>query len=139
MHEERLRELIAHVKTGELSRRAFVAKMVWLGLTVPMASQILNASGVSSGQRTSDYKPVQRGGGGPLKTLFWQGPTLLNPHFAVGIKDQMGSRVFYEPLAVWDPEANLVPILAAEIPSLENPPGLVSGSMTPRWVGKGKD
>ena len=25
----------------------------------------------------------------------WQGPTLLNPHFATGVKDQYGARVFY--------------------------------------------
>jgi peptide/nickel transport system permease protein len=68
-----------------------------------LAGQILSASGVASAQPKSDYKPTKRGGGGSLKTLFWQGPTLLNPHFAVGDKDQTGSRVFYEPLACWDP------------------------------------
>ena len=52
----------------------------------------------------------------PLKVLWWQGPTLLNPHFAVGTKDQDGSRIFYEPLAGWDPDGDLVPVLAAEIP-----------------------
>src|SRR5690606_18857418 len=62
----------------------------------------------------------KRGGGGALKLLWWQGPTLLNPHFAVGTKDQEGSRIFYEPLAAWDPDGNLVPILAAEIPNVEN-------------------
>src|SRR4029079_18315385 len=51
---------------------------------------------------------------------FWQAPTLLNPHFAVGTKDQEGSRIFYEPLAGWDAEGNLVPMLAAEIPETEN-------------------
>jgi peptide/nickel transport system substrate-binding protein len=45
---------------------------------------------------------------------------LLNPHFAVGTKDQDGSRIFYEPLASWDPDGNLSPILAAEIPTLQN-------------------
>ena len=45
---------------------------------------------------------------------------MLNPHFAVGTKDQEGSRVFYEPLAGWDPEGNLFPVLAAEVPSREN-------------------
>jgi len=48
-----------------------------------------------------------------LKVLWWQGPTLLNPHFAVGTKDQEGSRIFYEPLAGWDQDGNLVPVLAA--------------------------
>src|ERR671925_411591 len=47
-------------------------------------------------------------------------PTLLNPHFAVGTRDQEGSRIFYEPLAAFDPDGNLTPILAAEIPSLQN-------------------
>ena len=53
----------------------------------------------------------------PLKILYWQGATLLNPHFAVGTKDQDGSRVFYEPLAGWAADGTLEPILAAEIPS----------------------
>ena len=68
----------------------------------------------------AEYKPTKAGGGGALKTLFWQAPTLLNPHFAVGTKDQEGSRIFYEPLAAWDPDGNLVPVLAAEIPEIEN-------------------
>ena len=55
-----------------------------------------------------------------LKILYWQAVTLLNPHFAVGTKDQDGSRIFYEPLAGWDSDGNLVPVLAAEIPSKEN-------------------
>ena len=62
----------------------------------------------------------RRGGGGTLKLLWWQGPTLLNPHFAVGTKDQDGSRIFYEPLAGWDADGELAPILAAEIPSRDN-------------------
>jgi peptide/nickel transport system substrate-binding protein len=130
MREDEIRELVTQVKAGALSRRAFIGKMMLLGLTAPIANQILNASGVSSSQLKSDYKPTKRGGGGPLKTLLWQGPTLLNPHFAVGQKDQIGSRIFYEPLAARDPEGNLVPILAAEIPSLEN------GSLASdgRWV-----
>jgi peptide/nickel transport system substrate-binding protein len=52
--------------------------------------------------------------------LWWQSPTLLNPHFATGTKDQDGSRIFYEPLAGYDPDGNLVPALAADIPSVAN-------------------
>jgi peptide/nickel transport system substrate-binding protein len=43
---------------------------------------------------------------------------VLNPHFAVGTKDQDAARIFYEPLAAFDPEGELVPVLAAEVPSL---------------------
>ena len=78
------------------------------------------------------YKPTKRGGGGALKVLWWQGPTLLNPHFAVGTKDQDASRIFYEPLAAWDADGNLVPVLAAEIPTLENG-GLAEDGTSVTW------
>jgi peptide/nickel transport system substrate-binding protein len=57
---------------------------------------------------------------------------LLNPHFAVGTKDQDGSRIFYEPLAAWDPEGALYPVLAAEIPDLENN-GLAKDGKSVTW------
>jgi peptide/nickel transport system substrate-binding protein len=120
MDERELRALIAQVKSGGLSRRHFTRMMVGLGLSAPLAAQMLTAAGVAQAQSKLVYKPTKRGGGGALKVLWWQGPTLLNPHFAVGTKDQDGSRIFYEPLASWDPDGNLVPVLAAEIPSLQN-------------------
>ena len=120
MDEKALRGLIADVKTGKLSRRAFINRMIAVGLTGPLAAQMLTYSGVAQAQTKPDYKPTKRGGGGPLKTLWWQGPTLLNPHFAVGTKDQDACRIFYEPLASWDPEGFMFPVLAAEIPDLEN-------------------
>ena len=120
MDERKLRGLISRVKSGGLSRRGFVHRMLAAGLTAPMATQLLALGGVAMAQTTSPYKPTKRGGGGALKVLWWQGATLLNPHFATGTKDQDGSRIFYEPLAGWDPEGNLVACLAAEIPSLDN-------------------
>jgi peptide/nickel transport system substrate-binding protein len=132
MDEQALRRLIAKVKVGKLSRRAFVQKMVALGLTAPMASQMLNHCGVARAQTISDYKPTKRGGGGSLKLLWWQSPTLLNPHFAVGTKDQEGSRIFYEPLAAWDADGDLKPVLASEIPSRENG-GLAADGLSVTW------
>ncbi len=120
MEEREIRTLIDHVKAGRLGRRRFVQMMVGLGLTAPMASQILASAGVAQAQTRSTFNPTKRGGGGALKVLWWQAATLLNPHFAVGTKDQDGSRIFYEPLAAFDPDGNLVPILAAEIPSAAN-------------------
>jgi peptide/nickel transport system substrate-binding protein len=52
--------------------------------------------------------------------LYWQAPTILNPHLAVGVKDVTGSRIFCEPLADFDADGQLVPVLAAEIPSAQN-------------------
>jgi len=120
MNERELRGLIANVKAGRLSRRGFVRRMVAVGLTAPMATQLLAIGGVAMAQSKSTYKPTKRGGGGLLKVLWWQGPTLLNPHFAVGTKDQDGSRLFYEPLANWDAEGNMKPVLAESIPGLED-------------------
>jgi hypothetical protein len=120
MEERALRSMIAEVKTGRMSRRHFVQAMVGLGLTAPMAAQMLAAAGVAQAQPKVAYKPTKRGGGGPLKTLWWQGATLLNPHFAVGTKDQDGSRIFYEPLASWDPDGNLAPVLAVPVTNAES-------------------
>lgn len=120
MNERELRGIIGKVKAGKLSRRGFVQRMMAVGIAAPTASLLLMHSGVAMAQSPSTYKPTKRGGGGILKVLWWQGPTLLNPHFAVGTKDQDGSRLFYEPLAAWDGEGNLKPKLAAEIPTREN-------------------
>jgi peptide/nickel transport system substrate-binding protein len=132
MNERELRNLIADVKTGRLSRRSFVQRMIAVGLTAPMAGMMLSHSGVAMAETATPYKPTKAGGGGPLKLLFWQAVTLLNPHFAVGTKDQEGSRIFYEPLAGWDSEGNLVPFLAAEIPSKDND-GLTEDGLSVIW------
>jgi peptide/nickel transport system substrate-binding protein len=120
MDHNDLRRMIGDVKDGRLSRRSFMRKLAAFGVTAPMATQLLAIGGVATAQTAFNYKPTKRGGGGTLKLLWWQGTTLLNPHFAVGTKDQDGARLFYEPLAAWDGEGNLVPILAAEIPSRQN-------------------
>jgi peptide/nickel transport system substrate-binding protein len=121
MREHELRDMIGRVKAGSLSRREFVQAMMALGLTAPLAAQMLASAGVAHAQpKGAMFTPTKRGGGGQLKVLWWQAPTLLNPHFATGTKDQDGSRIFYEPLAAYDPEGNLFPVLAAEIPSVQN-------------------
>jgi peptide/nickel transport system substrate-binding protein len=132
MDERALRSMIDEVKSGRLSRRHFVQTMVGLGLTAPLAAQMLASAGVAQAQSKLSYKPTKRGGGGALKVLWWQGATLLNPHFATGTKDQDGSRIFYEPLASWDPDGNLAPILAAEVPTLQNG-GLAKDGKSVTW------
>jgi peptide/nickel transport system substrate-binding protein len=132
MNEQELRDLVSAVKSGRVSRRAFVRRMVGLGLSAPFASQLLAQAGLAQAPTQADYKPAKAGGGGALKLLFWQAATLLNPHFAVGAKDQEGARIFYEPLAAWDPDGNLVPVLAAEIPDIENG-GIAADGLSVTW------
>jgi peptide/nickel transport system substrate-binding protein len=132
VNEPELRGLIAAVAAGRMSRRTFASRMVALGLTAPFATRLLVHAGLAQGTTPFEYKPTKAGGGGALKTLFWQAPTLLNPHFAVGTKDQEGSRIFYEPLAAWDADGNLAPVLAAEIPEIENG-GVAPDGMSVTW------
>ena len=134
MTEDDLRGLIARVKDGRLSRRGFVKRMAAVGLTAPMATQILAIAGAApaAAQSVPEYKPTRRGGGGQLKILYWQAATLLNPHFAAGTTNQDASRVFYEPLAGWATDGTLVPILAAEVPSVENG-GLAADGRSVTW------
>src|SRR3954454_24631648 len=132
MNENEIRKSIAEVKQGKLSRRSFMQTMAAIGIAAPVASQILVWNDVAMADATLPYKPTKAGGGGPLKLLLWQAPTLLNPHFASGTKDQIASRVFYEPLAGWDKDGNLIPQLAAETPSRDNG-GLSADGKTVTW------
>lgn len=79
-----------------------------LGATAALAL----ASGVSA-QET-------RGDSGHLNILYWQAVSIMNPYLSGGTKDVEASSLVLEPLARYDEEANLVPWLAAEIPSVEN-------------------
>ena len=112
--------LLEQVRRGAMTRRAFVRALVAAGVTAPLAQQILVAQGLSSAAaQDTTPAPTRRGGGGPLRALWWQAATLLNPHLTSGMKDADGARLCYEPLAAFDPDGALVPVLAQEIPSVE--------------------
>ncbi len=132
MNERELRAAISAVGAGAMSRRQFIDRLVGLGLTAPMAAGLLSHAGVASAQSAPAYKPTRRGGGGLLRLLFWQGPTLLNPHFASGSKDQEGSRPFLEPLIRFDADGEPRAVLAAEVPSRANG-GLAADGKSVIW------
>lgn len=71
-------------------------------------------------------------GDSTLRLLYWQAPTTLNPHLSTGIKDREASSLILEPLAAFDENEALEPILAAEIPSLDNG-GLSQDNRTVTW------
>jgi len=121
VHE--LRCWARRVVKGQVSRRQFARTLLEFGLTAPFIANLLAtvapaASSTRAGQ--SAFQPRQRGGGGRLRLLWWQAPTILNAHLAVGVKDADASRVVYEPLAAFNRDGEFIPILAAEIPSLDN-------------------
>ena len=55
-----------------------------------------------------------------LTLIYSRSPATLNPHLATGFQDFEAARIVYEPLASYGPTGELLPILAAELPSLEN-------------------
>jgi peptide/nickel transport system substrate-binding protein len=118
-----LRDWVEGIVHGTADRRTFLRSMMALGLSGPFVGNLLAAhtpAAAQTKQPASAFTPTKRGGGGKLRLLWWQAPTILNAHLASGTKDYDASRVVYEPLAAFDPDANFVPILAAEIPSLDN-------------------
>ena len=68
-----------------------------------------------------------------LTILYWQAPTLPGPYLAAGYKDRDAGAITLEPLASYDPEGNLVPRLAADIPTLTNG-GLSEDLMSITWT-----
>ena len=87
------------------------------GAVTPGAS---TASSAPAASAVASGGPTKRGGGGTLKLLQWQAPTILNPQLSQGTKDDLACTPVYEPLLVFNIEGNAVPILAAEVPSREN-------------------
>ena len=118
MDEQDLRELIRDVGTGHLGRREFVQSMLGRGLTALVAAQLASPRPAAAQPARVPGGAVRRGGGGTLRLIAAQPqtPTQLNPHLSIGADTAV--RLFYEPLVAFDPDANLVPVLAAEIPSV---------------------
>ncbi|MBT9316514.1 peptide ABC transporter substrate-binding protein [Leptothoe spongobia] len=83
--------------------------------------------------RPASDTPQTTGNDSVLKLLYWQAPTILNPHLSNGFKDSEASRITLEPLASFDAAGNLKPFLAAEIPSLENG-GVASDGTSVTWT-----
>jgi peptide/nickel transport system substrate-binding protein len=124
IEEHALRHWVRQVVAGKASRRQFMHTMLGLGLFGPFTANLLAACGGASAQGrpagASAFTPTKRGGGGKLRLLWWQAPTILNAHLAAGTKDVDAARASYEPLISVNAAGDFVPILARELPSLEN-------------------
>ena len=142
------RALRAAILNGQLTRREVLKRAAALGLTAPVIASLLAACGGAEGAAptgdtggattattdtgtgaaspTSDSSSDStsggrgRGQGDLLRMLFWQAPTILNTHLSTGDKDTLPSRLVTEPLLNINPDGSLGPVLAAEVPSLEN-------------------
>ena len=63
MNQQELRDMVAAVRAGRVSRRAFVRRMIGLGLTAPFASHLLAHAGLAQAPTPAGYKPTKAGVG----------------------------------------------------------------------------
>ena len=87
--EHTLRTWLHAMTCGATRRRDVIRAMLAAGLTGPLLAEILTTALPASAQTPPPpaWTPQRRGGGGKLRLLWWQAPTILNPHLANGAKD----------------------------------------------------
>ena len=68
-----------------------------------------------------------------LRLLYGRSVVTLNPHLATGYQDFEAARLSYEPLASYNQAGELVPFLAAEIPTEESG-GLAEDGTSVTWT-----
>lgn len=98
-------------------------------LCVPATLSLTACNPAAQNQNTA---VTPTGNPNTLRLLYWQAPTILNPHLSTGFKDSEASRITLEPLASFDNNGEMVPFLAAEIPTLENG-GLAEDGRSVTW------
>ena len=109
--------LLKEFKTGRLTRRQAVARLGELGLGLSAIWGVLDRATVLPALAAA---AGGRGGQGTLKLLYWQAPTIVNPHLSQGTKDFHASRVCLEPLLTVTTAGVFSPVLATEVPSRAN-------------------
>jgi len=117
MRIARRNQTFAGGPAGRLSRREAITHLTALGLSAGTIASLLASPGPREAQVAS---PGKRGASGTLKLLYWQAPTILNAHLALGVKDVHASHVCTEPLLTVDSAGMFQPVLAAEVPSRAN-------------------
>jgi peptide/nickel transport system substrate-binding protein len=63
---------------------------------------------------------AQRGASGHVNVIYWQAPSILNPYLTGGTKDTESASLVLEPLLRFNEKGEMVPFLAAEVPTVAN-------------------
>lgn len=87
-------------------------KKVMTGIAALIATTLLSSS--------ASLAQEERGSAGHLNILYWQAVSILNPYLSNGDKDIHAASMVIEPLARYDENGNIVPALAAEVPTVDN-------------------
>ena len=119
--------------TGMMQRKVtFVKRVVVYGLPVLIGAGYYPDEGVQPGSAGEDNgsndsaelptgnDSGSAGQGGSATLLYWQAPTILNPYLSSGTKDAEAASLVIEPLAEYNPNGEIVAVLATRVPTLEN-------------------
>ncbi len=122
---------------GAISRRGFISGATTLGVSAAAATFLANGGNPAAAQATPGASPdaspmaivtgqakkpavntegKSRGESGELRILWWQAPTVLNPHLGA----DAGYQFVMEPMLNYYPDNSIQPILLTETPSVEN-------------------
>ncbi|HKV44937.1 MAG TPA: peptide ABC transporter substrate-binding protein [bacterium] len=109
--------LAADLLARRLSRREVLVRLTGLGLSAGGIASVLAAAGPHPSWAAA---PGTRGASGVLKMLYWQAPTILNPHLTGSNQDLQAARLCLEPLLTVDVAGVFTPVLAAAVPTRAN-------------------
>jgi peptide/nickel transport system substrate-binding protein len=95
--------------------------MVFAACAAPAASPATGGEAPAAAAPASDL-PAEPGRGtdGTVTLVYWQEPSILNPYLSTGTKDLHAASVILEPLLEFLPDGSLRPVLAADVPTVEN-------------------
>jgi peptide/nickel transport system substrate-binding protein len=113
---QELARLAADVRVGRLTRRQAMTRLLEAGLSAAAISVALTALDT----RPATAAAGRRGADGVLRILYWQAPTILNPHLTGSNQDLQAARLCLEPLLTVDAAASFTPVLAAAVPTRAN-------------------
>ncbi|MBA3336695.1 MAG: peptide ABC transporter substrate-binding protein [Chloroflexia bacterium] len=138
IQQNKFRALFEGLKAGDISRRQFIQRSAALGVSMSVIAVVLQApsaavaapggaAGVKGGRKqdaaaapSGGTESQTRGEGGELRIIQHQAPTVLNPHVSTGTKDYLAASLVLEPMMNYNQEAQIVPTLVTEVPSVEN-------------------
>ena len=130
--------------TSRTVSMAWIQRTAWVGLAALLAAGLLvscgggpppTATDLPTNTPTPTSAPTPDENAAEEKTLtirYWQAPSLPSPYLADGYKDRDAGAVTLEPLASYDPDGELTPRLAVEIPTVENG-GVAEDLMSITW------
>lgn len=143
-----LRSLVDRVRCGNLSRRQFMIATGALGIGTAAATLLATTTSASAQEASPSSSPAaspaaatstairpeagtdsqKRGGGGELRIIQSQAPSVLAAHSATGSKDFYAGSLVMEPLLAYLEDGSLFPLLAETIPSVAD--GTVAKDLT---------